>query len=195
MARAPRVELVEGEEMVGEAVGVRRRTSARARDARVSVSRDGRSSARNARERRDLRVSDAAVFDARRRNRVGAKINSWIEGLIAAAESRLGTRPALSLTQIPKPRQNPRPGAPGRHLRTTPHASDARGCPPRRFAHVQPRALDARASHRRRGRWDAIPRRSPPRRRVAAAAAPSTTPTTSGRRASPPSPARSPTMR
>lgn len=192
MARAPRVELVEGEEVDGEAVCVRRRTPARARDARVSVSRDGQSEALSAKRARATRCSPLGC---------GGRHHQENELVDRGFNRRRRERPPVSTgtgcAADENPQATPKPafGHLGAPLAETPHASDARGCPPRRFAHVQPRALDARASHRRRGRWDAIPRKSPRRRRVAAAAAPSTTPTTSGRRASPPSPAKSPAMR
>ena len=119
-------------------------------------------SARNARERRDVRVSDAGGV-------ITKKMNSSIEGLIAAAANARQSRPgqAALLTRIPKPRQNPRSDTLGRHLRRRRTRATLAVDPPRRFAHVRRARRSARASHPARGRWDAIPRRSPPRRRVA----------------------------
>ena len=82
MARAPRVELVEGEEVDGEAVCVRRRTPARARDARVSVSRDGQSEALSAKRARATRCSRVGCGG------VTKKMNSSIEEIAAAANAR-----------------------------------------------------------------------------------------------------------
>ena len=112
MARAPRVELVEGEEVDGEAVCVRRRTPARARDARVSVSRDGQSEALSAKRARATRCS-----------RVGCGGRHQENELVDRGNRRRRERPPVStgqaalLTRIPKPRQNPRSDTLGRHLR------------------------------------------------------------------------------